>query len=176
MSATPPEAKPEYSRAPPRAKGPSRSPLGLLAGGVAGALLLLVAEFTPLYNEDSSTSRIPLHTVHTGSHHAYALIPVGLLALVLAVGAARSASRPTLLALGALGILTALIAVLGDLPDAHASGFVGAAGSGLAKGKDVPQIGLYLETLGAVLLLITCGAGLLLTLEERAGSRMTTTG
>jgi len=159
MSVTPPEANLEYSRAPLHSKAPARISLGLLAGGLIGALLLLVAEFTPLYNQDSATSRIPLHTVHTGSHQAYALVPVALLAIVLAVGASRSASRPALLALGALGILAVVIALVGDLPDAHASGFA----RGFIKAKDVPQIGLYLETLGAALLVITGGAGLLLT-------------
>ena len=82
---------------------------------------------------------------------------------MLAFGAARTASRPALLALGALGILTVVIALAGDLPDAQAGGFVRGPAGGLASAKDVPQIGLYLETLGAALLIITCGAGLLLT-------------
>jgi hypothetical protein len=164
MSATPPEAKPEYSRAPQQSDDPAGISLGLLAGGLIGALLLLVAEFTPLYDQTAATSRIPLHTVATGSHHAYALIPIGVLAAVLAAGAARTAGRPALLALGALGILTALIALLGDLPDAHATGFV----QGFTKAKDVPQIGLYLETLGAALLLLTGAAGMLLTGSAKA--------
>jgi hypothetical protein len=132
---------------------------GLLAGGLIGSLLLLVAEFTPLYDQDSATSRIPLHTIHAGSHHAYALVPVGLLALVLTVAASRTASRAALLALGALGVVAALVAVLGDLPDANSSGFV----AGFVQAKDVPQIGLYLESLGAALLLLTGAAGVLLT-------------
>lgn len=169
MSATPPEAKLEYSRAPRRSKAPATISLGLLAGGLIGALLLLVAEFTPLYKEDAATSMIPLHTVHAGSHHAYALIPVGLVAIALTVGASRFASRSALLALGALGILAVLIALLGDLPDANATGLVGSAATGYVQAEGVPQIGLYLETLGAALLVITCGAGLLLTGSRSAG-------
>lgn len=164
MSATPPEAKPEDSRAPRESSDPSAISPALLAGGVIGGLLLLLAEFTPLYNQDSATSRIPLHTIHTGSHHAYALIPVGLLALALTFGAARGAGRPALAALGALGVVAALVAVLGDLPDAVASGYI----TGFIKAKDVPQIGLYLETLGAALLLVTGGSGLLLAAPRRA--------
>jgi hypothetical protein len=166
MSVTPPEAKPEYSRAPRQSKLPAAIPLAVLAGGLAGALLLLVAEFTPLYKEDSAASTIALKTAQTGAHHAYALIPIALLAIVLAFGASRTASRPALLALGALGIVTIVIALAVDLPDAHASGIVqhrvSSAQVGFAQAKDVPQIGLYLETLGAALLVITCGAGLLL--------------
>jgi len=164
MSATPPEAKPEYSRAPPQSTEPVPISLGLLAAGLIGGLLLLVAEFTPLYNQDSATSRVPLHTMHTGSHHAYALIPVGLLAIVLTVSVSRSASRPALLALGALGILAVLIALIGDLPAADGHGFV----RGFVEVKDVPQIGFYLETLGAALLVVTSGAGLMLTSPARA--------
>jgi hypothetical protein len=163
MSVTPPEAKPEYSRASRRSEMPATISLGVLAGGVAGGLLLLVAELAPLYDEDSAASKIPLHTVRTGTHHAYALIPIALLAIVLACGAARTASRPALLSLGVLGILTMVIALVGDLPDAQASGFVAGTAGGLAKAKDVPRVGLYLETLGAVLLVITGGAGLLLS-------------
>jgi hypothetical protein len=163
MSATPPEAKPEYSRAPPQSREPSTISLGLLAGGLIGGLLLLAAEFTPLYDEDSATSRIPLHTIHAGSHHAYALIPVGLIAIFLTVGASRTRSRPALAGLAALGVVAALIAVLADLPDASATGFT----TGFVQVKDVPQIGLYLETLGAALLLVTGGAALLLTGPRR---------
>jgi hypothetical protein len=160
MSATPPEAKPEYSRAPRQSERAARISPGLLAGGVIGGLLLLTAELTPLYVEDSATSRIPLRTVHTGSHHAYALVPIALVAIALAVAAAtsRPPGRPALLALGALGILALLIALIGDLPDANTSGFI----RGFVKVKDVPRIGLYLETLGAVALIVTSGIGLLL--------------
>ena len=165
MSATPPEAKPEYSRARPQSTVPAPISLGLLAGGMIGALLLLVAEFTPLYDQDSATSRIPLQTLQTGSHHDYALVPLCLLAAVLAVAVFRSgsANRPALLALGALGILAVLIALIGDLPAADGRGFT----RGFVVVKDVPQIGFYLETLGAALLVVTSGAGLLLTSSVR---------
>jgi hypothetical protein len=167
MSATPPEAKPEYSRARPQPTVPASISLGLLAGGMIGALLLLLAEFTPLYDQDVATSRIPLHTVHTGSHHDYALIPLGLLAAALSLAVFRSASRPALLALGALGVIAALIALIGDLPAADGRGFV----RGFVLAKDVPQIGFYLETLGAALLVVSSGAGLLLASSGRARAR-----
>jgi hypothetical protein len=161
MSVTPPEAKLEYSRARLRSNGRAGFSRALLAGGVIGALLLLVAEFTSLYDVESSVSRIPLRTVQAGAHHSYALVPIALVALVLAFAAARSESQPALVGLGALGILAAGIAVLGDLPDAGASGFV-SRGAGLVHATDVPALGLYLETLGAALLIVTAGAGLVL--------------
>ena len=51
-----------------------------------------------------------------------------------------------------LGIATLLIALLGDLPDAHATGLIGSSASQYVQGAASPSAGLYLETLGAVLL------------------------
>ena len=135
-----------------------------------GALLLLVAEFTTLYEVHTATSRTPLQSVSTGSHNAYALIPIGLLAAVLAFGAWRYGSRPALLAIGALGVLTALIALIGDLPDAQASGVIGTGNARYTPANSTAQAGLYMETLGAALLVITCGVGFLLA-GPRQGRR-----
>ena len=74
----------------------------------------------------------------------------------------RLGSRPALLAVGALGVISLLIALFGDLPDAHASGLVGTATTHYEQASASPSAGLYLETLGAVLLMITCGCGFLL--------------
>jgi hypothetical protein len=64
-----------------------------------------------------------------------------------------------------LGIATLLIALLGDLPDAHATGLIGSGGAGglqYLQGASSPSAGLYLETLGAVLLLVSGGVGFLM--------------
>ena len=61
-----------------------------------------------------------------------------------------------------LGVVTLLIALLGDLPDAHATGIVGSGASQYAEGTSTPSAGLYMETLGGVLLLISGGIGLML--------------
>ncbi len=57
-----------------------------------------------------------------------------------------------------------MIALLVDLPDAHRTGLI-TAGGRFAVGRATPGLGFYLETLGAALLLIVSGLGLL------AGSR-----
>jgi hypothetical protein len=173
MNATPPEANLEDSRGPSLSQAPPLISRTVLAGGVIGGLLLIAAEFTPLYREESAASRIPLHTIHAGGHHGYALLPVGVLALVLAVWFGRSGAsggRTALVALGVLGVAAALVAVLGDLPDAQATGFARVATLGFVKAKDVPAIGLYLETLGAALLVVVSVAGLLLTSPGSARS------
>ena len=186
MNATPPEAKPEYSRAPARSKGVfqgqsehlrlvgTKLPMALLAGGLLGALLLLIAEFTTLYDVRTATSASPIDSVSTGSHHSYALVPVAILAAALAFGVYRDRSRPALLALGLLGVLTLVIALAGDLPDAQASGLIGSSTTHYASASASPGPGLYLETLGAVVLVITCGLGFLLGApgsSARAGGR-----
>jgi hypothetical protein len=181
MNATRPEASTEYSRGN-EASGPdSGAPgrrgsggltgptapsahlgLALLLAGLAGAALLVVAEFTPLLTVHTSASRAAFRTVNTGSNHSYALIPIGLLAIFLSYSAWQSQSRLALTAMGVLGVVALLIALLGDLPDAQASGLVGSAATRFTTASSTPSVGLYLETLGAVVLVITAGAGLLL--------------
>jgi hypothetical protein len=176
MNATRPEADTEYSRGHrgseadsgvvegrssdrPRASSPV---LWLIfAGGLAGAALLVVAEFTTLFTIHSSAYGAPVHSEGTGAHHSYALIPVAVLAAVLTIVAARSLSPAALVGIGILGLVTLGIALLGDLPDARATGFVGHP-QALTPAKSTPSTGLYLETLGGIVLLITAGAALLL--------------
>src|SRR5213082_3234055 len=86
MSATHPEAAIEYSRA----QGPSGAVAAVLASALLGALLLVVSQFK---------------TVATGSNHAYSLIPIALLAVVMAYAVLRQGSRPALVALGVLGAI-----------------------------------------------------------------------
>jgi hypothetical protein len=178
MNATRPEAKTEYSRGN-EASGPDsgssgrrgsggptarsgRLGLALLLAGLAGAALLVVAEFTPLLTVHTSASHAAYRTVNTGSNHSYALIPIGLLAVFLSYSAWQSQSRLALTAMGVLGVVALLIALLGDLPDAQASGLVGSAATRFTTASSTPSVGLYLETLGAVVLVISAGAGLLL--------------
>jgi hypothetical protein len=180
MSA-PPEAKTEYSRGSglsgrailPRLRASStaesarRPALGTLVGLVAlgallGALLVIVAQFTALYRVQSATSSAVLRTVGTGANHAWAPIPLALLAGVLAFAVYRHGNRSASVALAALGIATLLIALLGDLRDARASGLIGSSAGGYVQAVSGPSAGLYMETLGAVVLLAAGGLGLLL--------------
>jgi hypothetical protein len=126
-----------------------------------GSLLLIVAEFTTLFSVHVETSPNPIKTVATGSHHSYALIPIALLAAALAVGVWRDGSRPALLAIGLLGIVTLLIALIVDLPDANATGLLTSGANHFVSASSTPGAGMYLETLGAAVLVITCGVGLM---------------
>ncbi len=166
MIGTPPEANTEYSRAPTDPRGvslaESRVLLGVLVGGLLAAVLLAVAEFTTLYTVRTTTGATVVKTVGGGANHTYALIPVAVLAVFLSYAVWRAASRPALLALGVLGVIVLLISLLGDLPDAHSSGLVGSSATHFAAANSRPSAGFYMETLAAVLLLITSVSGFLL--------------
>jgi hypothetical protein len=85
------------------------------------------------------------------------------------VGAIRSGSRPALLAVALLGLVAVGIAVLGDLPDTSRTGVVG---NNFEDAKASPLAGIYLETLGAILVLLGAGLGLLISPVGRgAGGR-----
>ncbi len=190
MSATPPEANTEYSRAQRDSRRDSGSGRGRLRGalergsgtagwaratvltsGILGATILLVAEFTPLFHTRLVASSAPVRTVLAGAHHGYALAPIAVLALLLAVTGVRDTRRSALVALGALGLVALLIALTGDLPDAQATGLVGSSATHYALASSAPAIGVYLETLGAVLLLLASGLGVLLTGPRETESR-----
>ena len=181
----PPEANSEYSRASgasgrlllPRwqgseapsspgsnAAGPAR--LAVALGALLGALLVIVAQFTALYHLHSATSSSAIKTVGTGGNHAWAPIPLALAAVILAYAVYRTGSRTALAGLLALGVATLLIALIGDLPDAHSSGLVGSSANGYAQATSSPSAGLYMETLGAVILIVAGGIGLLMSAPQ----------
>ncbi len=134
----------------------------ILIGGLLGALLLLVAEFTTLFEIRTSAGAAPIKSVGTGSHHTYALVPIAVLVIALSIAVYAALSRPALLSIGILAVITLLIALLGDLPDAHATGLVGGGAQHYVTASSTPSAGLYMETLGGVVLLITSVCGFLL--------------
>jgi hypothetical protein len=178
MNASRSEADSEYSRGDGAFEGPDEARreaaavvwqrryewhrAGILAAGLIGAVILLVAEFTPLLHLHTAH---PVHiatTVRTGANHSYALIPIAVLSAMLTYSVWRSGSRFSLLALGLLGFVALGIALLGDLPDAHSSGLVGSLRTGLQSASTSPSIGLFLEVLGAVVVILTAAGGMLL--------------
>ncbi len=182
MNRTPPEANSEYSRATAGSKGvlvtragagaPVSGVLGtaLLAVGLLGALLLLIGEFTTLFQVHVAATGARVRSVASGPHHSYAMALIAVLAAAMAVAVWRAASRPALLALGVLGITALLIALLGDLPDSSATGLV-LISSRYVDASSTPSAGFYMETLGAVLLLLTSVCGLLLIGAPIASAR-----
>jgi hypothetical protein len=177
----PPEANAEYSRGsepfgrmlvrgerprsapvPEPREGRSVATAVVVLAVVVGAVLIIVSQFTALYHVHVPTSVAPAKTVGTGGNHAWAPIPLALLAIVLAYAAYRYGNRLALLAIALLGIVTLAIALLGDLPDVHATGLIGSGASQYVEGTASPSAGLYMETLGAIVLLVSGGVGFLL--------------
>lgn len=142
-----------------RRSRPLRAEAGLrfgpLVAGIAGAVSLVVAELCPLL--DIRTESRVVQTVTGGSHHAYALVLVGLLAGGLALAGFLGGSRPAIAALGLLGLAVAAFALLSDGPDVRATGVV----RGFVDATASARIGFYLETLGGALLVLGGGIGLL---------------
>jgi hypothetical protein len=188
---TPPEASTEYSRADmPNSRGFLTR--GRVSGGIgsglfrrsrrqlppasatvalAGAVLLVAAEFTGLYHLHLINSNTAVSWTSTGAHNSYALIPIAALAALLALTAGRPPRPVALAAIATLGIVALLIALVGDLPDTHAHGMT----RSYVLAATTPGPGLYLETLGAVVLMLSGGSGLLSVLmtagRERGGWR-----
>jgi Tryptophan-associated transmembrane protein (Trp_oprn_chp) len=133
-----------------------------VAVAAIGALLVLVAQFIPLYHVHVPTQTAPVKTVGTGANHGWAPVPIALVCFALALAVYRHGNRTALLGLTVLGVATLLIALLGDLPDAHSTGLIGSSASQYVQGVSSPSAGLYLETLGAVLLIVSGGVGFLM--------------
>jgi hypothetical protein len=176
MNDAPPEATTEYSRGPSglrrvfgAQRRPGAAPAGpvvaaravIVVGGFLGSLLLLVAEFTTLFQLHISTTTTAIRSEAAGPHHAYAMALIAVCAAFLTLLAWRAESRPALLGIGVLGLAALLIALIRDLSAATGSGIVTVAGHYVDAGSK-PSAGFYMETLGAVILLITCAWGFLL--------------
>lgn len=175
MSASRPEAESEYSRGhrrsgavPGTSSELSERPSGAAAalariGGVVGAGLLVAAELTTVYSIHSSPGNRLVVAVAAGPHHDWALLPLAALAAALSVARRRGPARGSApaLAVGALALVALGIAVIVDLPDARSSGLIGHAGGRYVAAAASAGPGLYLETLGAVVLLVAAALGLL---------------
>jgi hypothetical protein len=136
---------------------------GLLVLAALGALLLIVAEFSTLYEVRAITAVVPGGTKTAGANHLYALIPIGLLAFLMAWGAVLGGSRPAAYALTTLGVVALFVVLVQDLPVVNDEGLLAET---YESAKASPQAGFYLESLGAVVLL-AAGVG---TLVLRPGA------
>ena len=149
--------------------GPPQSRLGplsavLLVVGLIGAALLIVADFSTLIEVRVIT--VVKDRVTGGEQHSYALVLLGALAIPMTVGSALGRSRPAAVALAVVGVIALLIVLVGDLPDIDKTGLTRTFEAADAS----PSRGFYLETLGAVLVVLTAIANLLFNGPPRARS------
>jgi hypothetical protein len=111
----------------------------------------MVAEFLPLYEIRTITAVPAGGHKSTGAHHGYALLIVGIAMLPMAVGAVRGGSRPAAFALLALSLIALFVALVIDLPDLNETGLIGRT---YDQAQARPQVGFFIETLGATLALL----------------------
>ena len=167
MNAAGPGTASEYSRGPGPSRGGVPVPPGLRAAlwlaAIGGPILLIVADFTTLFEVRGEGY---VRNISGHANHSYAMLIIGVLALVIALLVVPRGISAGLPALVALGLAAAIVALAFDLPDATGGGVLRTS-KGFLDTSLAPRIGFYLETLGAVLVLIAGVGGLLLAAPAR---------
>ena len=140
----------------------SAASIGVLAAGLLGAALLILADFSTLVEIKVITVTKERLTGH--DQHSWAMVILGVAAIPMAFGAARRRARPAMLGLVLLGVVALLIALIGDLPDTRSTGVIGERYEEAAAQAGT---GFFLETAGAVLLIVAGVGGLMLLSPSR---------
>ncbi|MGI8846080.1 MAG: hypothetical protein ACR2HC_07905 [Thermoleophilaceae bacterium] len=148
-----------------RAAGALSSVITLL--GLVGAALVIVSEFLTIFAVDVLTSgtceEISDPAARDACHssgfeqHGGAFILLGVLALVMALGAGRGRSRPAAVALVVTGAIVLGFAFLRDLPKTDDTGLVGIQ---YDEAKAGPGPGFYIEIAGGVVCVVAGALGL----------------
>jgi drug/metabolite transporter (DMT)-like permease len=137
---------------------PRLARLAALLLAAAGCVLLVVAEFSTLYEIQVIT--VVKEATDGREHHAYALLVIAVGAAFMAYGGIVGGARPAQYGLLALALAALFVVLVIDFPDLDEEGFIGEA---FERAEATPQTGFYLESLGAVLLLLSSVATLLLS-------------
>jgi hypothetical protein len=132
--------------------------LVVLALGVIGAILIVIAEFSTIARVEVLTAgACDVSTVSDScdssgfEQHGGAFILLGVAALAMTWGASRGASRPAATALVAIGVVVLAFSLIRDVPQTNETGFVGRQ---FDQAEAKPGNGLYLEIVGAGLILL----------------------
>ena len=131
---------------------------------VAGALLLIAAEFVTVREVVVVTVVPPDATDTGGSLHLYALGVLGLAMLPMAYGAVVRGARPAAVALVVLALAACIIVLFVDRPGLDDAGIFART---YDQAEAQPATGFYLESLGAALALIGAVAAVVLAPRER---------
>jgi hypothetical protein len=144
---------------------PSPVRIALLVLPLAGAALLIAAEFSTLYDIRVVTAMPEGGTFSAGGHHGYALGVIGVAIAVMTLGAVLGGSRPAAVAVLALALVALAIALLIDLPDVHETGLIGRT---YDAAEAEPRAGFYLEIAGGCAALL--GGALIVLARPRRRS------
>jgi hypothetical protein len=151
-----------FRRPAPPARDTERSAgslaLIVLALGAGGGILLVLAELSTIVTVDVLTTGTceeiadpevrDACSVSGFEQHGGALILLGVVAVLMALGAGPGASRPASVALIAIALIVGGIVVARDIPAAGETGLVGLRYEEAEAGASA---GLYLECVGAAL-------------------------
>lgn len=146
-----PEPASEYSNV--------RKAISGLAG--TGALVLALSQALPLFHTFTSARGLPVGSETVGAAHAYGVLVLAVLGLLLAAGVLISGSRAALLLIGVVAVAALAVCLGHDLPAARSHGFGLLAGH-YQTAINVVGVGLYVELAGALALLGASGLGFLL--------------
>jgi hypothetical protein len=133
--------------------------IAVLVVGSAGAILTIAADFATLRSVKVLTASCSdladpslrgSCVTRGGEEHSYALVLMGLVALLMVWGAVIGRSRPAGVALLAIGAAVVAIALLTDVPDIHKTGVLGQRFDS-AHAQAGP--GLWMEIAGGALIL-----------------------
>ena len=170
MSAPAREATGDYSKrnepSRERRDAVARPPIALLLTAAAGAVLLAVSELLPLYEVVIGGLETRARTEAGWESHAFAMLVLSLATIPMLLGAGRGA-RPAMAAIAAIGVVAIVIVLTVDLPQIRADAELREA-TAYEDVRAKAAIGFYVETLGAVLLLISGG---LMALAPRRKAR-----
>lgn len=172
MSAAAREATGDYStaseRSPGRGSALPKGWIALLTAAAAGAAMLAISEVLPLYDVLLGAAGTEVRTEPGWSTHAFAM---GLLALasIPMLRGARGGARPPMVALAAIGAVALLVVLAVDLPAVRADAELREAVA-YEDAHAEAAIGFYVETLGAVLLLVAGGLMALAPRLRRGGA------
>lgn len=137
--------------------------LAVLALGSVAGIMMVIADFSPVYSIE--VNGLPCEPAEPeladqcaptgGDRHSYALLVLGVFAVLMAWGAGVGRSLPAAIALGACGAAVLAIALIGDLPDVNETGAIGVR---FEQAAASPSSGFWLALLGGAL---AVGAGVL---------------
>jgi hypothetical protein len=141
-------------------RSPDRRLELLTVVALIGSGLLILAEFLNLFTIE--TRDVVVTKQAGGSHHAYAMLVVGVATIGATLLVRSTGLWPPALGIAALGAFALAFALFGDLPDATRSDLV--RGARIAEAS--PALGFWTELVGALLVL---GSGLALMFQLRRG-------
>jgi hypothetical protein len=127
---------------------------------LAGATLLIASELMDTFSFDAvdEVSGTVGAVATVADRHQYAMLVLGLFAILALFVAIGSGSKPAAVAVAVSGAVALLLFVLIDVPDAGKVGTFSDAGRSFVDAKAVPQGGFWLELIGALVLAVCGGA------------------